>query len=70
MASDSPMREIWEKKTNRVWGHPFRAYGMERFGIIRGSAAAGLSRRSERVRSDGFRQIYSLRVPTVAQFGA
>jgi hypothetical protein len=34
---------------------------MERLGIIRGSAAAGLSRRSERVRSDAFRQIYSPR---------
>jgi hypothetical protein len=40
---------------------------MERLGIIRGSAAAGLSRRSERVRSDAFRRIYSPRTPAAAQ---
>ena len=66
MASDSPMREMWEKKTNRAYEHSFPAR-MERFGIIRGSAAAGLSRRSERVRSDAFRQIYSQRTPAEAQ---
>jgi hypothetical protein len=63
MASDSPMREMWDKKTNRALG-AFVPARMERLGIIRGSAAAGLSRRSDGVRGDAFRQIYSPRAPT------
>jgi hypothetical protein len=66
MASDSPMRETWVKKNEPGIG-AFVPARMERLGIIRGSAAAGLSRRSERVRSDAFRQIYSPRAPTEAQ---
>jgi hypothetical protein len=66
MASDSPMREMWDKKTNR--GHPSirsRTDGTPRHHPRH--AAAGLSRRSEGVRGDAFRQIYSQRAPTEAQ---
>jgi len=48
-------------KENEPRRRAFVPARMERLGIIRGSAAAGLSRRSERVRSDAFRQIYSPR---------
>lgn len=65
MASDAPMRETGKGK--RTGHRAFVPARMERLGIIRGSAAAGLSRRSERVRSDTFRQIYSPRAPTEAQ---
>jgi hypothetical protein len=60
------LREMWEKKTTRAYKHSFPAW-MERIDYIRGNAAAGLSRRSERVRSDAFRQIYSQRTPAEAQ---
>jgi hypothetical protein len=46
MASDSPMRETWVKKNEPGIG-AFVPARMERLGIIRGSAAAGLTRRSE-----------------------
>jgi len=54
-------------KENEPRRRAFLPARMERLGIMRGSAAAGLSRRSEGVRSDAFRQIYSQRTPAEAQ---
>jgi hypothetical protein len=45
------MWAMWEEKINRAYKHSF-PHGMERLDIIRGSAAAGLSRHSEGARSD------------------
>jgi hypothetical protein len=41
MASDSPVREMWEKKTNRAYEHSFPVW-MEWIDFIRGAAAGEL----------------------------
>jgi hypothetical protein len=56
------------KKTNRACKHSFAGW-MERIDFIHGRCPAESAVR-KKVRSDGFRQIYSSRAPTVAQSGA
>jgi hypothetical protein len=46
------MWAMWEEKINCACKHSF-PHGMERFDIVRGSVDVGLSRRSEKARSDG-----------------
>jgi hypothetical protein len=60
------MWAMWEEKINRAYKHSF-LHGMERLDIIRGSAAAGLSRHSEGARSDGVSaNLLAARADTVA----
>jgi hypothetical protein len=63
------MWAMWEEKINRACKHSFR-HGMERFDIVRGTAAAGEVGVREELAATEFRQIYSPRTPMQSQSGA
>ena len=60
------MWALGEEKTNRAYKHSF-PHGVERFDIVRGTAAAGEVGVREELAATEFRQIYSPREPAGAQ---